>query len=195
MFHYLNRIVNVFLTESPFPPQVPGAIQSRLRRLMGRMLRPAAQRYCAPGTSVDLLPDAPLPDDLAWAAGTPHVAQALARSAAAIDAAGEHAVPESVRALVHARLADWDGEPPGLGRGWADEATSGLPAAERAAGRLALLTALASYQVDQSVIDAFRRDHPGEATLIGLTSWAAMAASRQVGSRLLPTPMKGLERE
>ena len=47
--------------------------------------------------------------------------------------------------------------------------------------RLALLTALASYQVDRSVIDKFRLDWPDDATLVELTSWASLAAARRVG--------------
>jgi AhpD family alkylhydroperoxidase len=186
VFHYLNRIVNVFLTASPFPDQVPAGVRPGLRRLAGRMVGPAARRFCDPGASLDLLPDAPLPGDLSWAAGTEHVADGLARSAAAIERAGDAAVPGSVRELTLAGLAAWDGEPPGLGRGWVDDAIADLPEVERPAGRLALLTAMASYQVDESVVDEFRRDRPDEATLIGLTSWAAMAAAREVGSRLLP---------
>jgi AhpD family alkylhydroperoxidase len=186
VFHYLNRIVNVFLTASPFPDQVPAGVRPRMRRLAGRMVGPSARRFCPPGASLDLLPEAPLPGDLSWAAGTPHVAGGLARSAAAIDAAGAVAVPGSVRELTLTRLAAWDGEPPGLSRGWVEDAVAGLPAGDRAAGRLALLTAMASYQVDEPVVAELRRDRPDEATLLGLTSWAAMAAARAVGSRLLP---------
>jgi hypothetical protein len=59
---------------------------------------------------------------------------------------------------------------------------SGLPEPHRAAGRLALLTALASYQVDKPIIEAFRRDRPDDATLIELTSWASLMAARRVGA-------------
>jgi hypothetical protein len=77
-------------------------------------------------------------------------------------------------------------QPPGISnRAWLDDAVTGLPNADRAAGRLALLTALASYQVTSSVVDAFRSRHPGDTTLIELTSWASMASARQVGARLV----------
>jgi AhpD family alkylhydroperoxidase len=186
VFHYLNRVVNVFLTESPFPDQVPAGVRPRLRRLAGRMVAPAARRSPEAGASLDLLPDAELPADLAWAAGSPHVAAALARSAAAIDEAGRREVPAAVRELTTTVLAAWDGSPPGLSRAWTDEAVSGLAEEDQAAGRLALLTALAAYQVDASVVDDFRRDRPGDEALVGLTSWAAMTAARRAGSRLVP---------
>jgi hypothetical protein len=54
--------------------------------------------------------------------------------------------------------------------------------ADRPAGRLALLTALASYQVDRSVVRQFRAGWPDDSTLVELTAWASLAAARRVGS-------------
>jgi AhpD family alkylhydroperoxidase len=179
-FHYLNRMVNVFLGESLFPQGVPAGARARLLRLIGRLMRPMTRRTRKPGASLELLPTAPLPEDLSWAAGDPDVAGALARAAAAIETAGERSVPKPVRDLVTARLAEWDGRPLGPSRSWADDAVSRLPVAQRPAGRLALLTALASYQVGQTVIDDLRRDQPVDETLIELTSWASMTAARHV---------------
>jgi hypothetical protein len=134
-----------------------------------------------------LLPAAAVPDDLAWSAGQPIIAEAMARAAGAIDAAGERAVPAAVRALVTTRVAGWDGRPTGPSRAWVDDAVAGLPVADRSAGRLALLTALASYQVDRSVVDDFRRYRSGDETLVELTSWASLTAARRIGSRLAAT--------
>jgi AhpD family alkylhydroperoxidase len=181
VFHYLNRMVNVFLTESPFPPGAPAAVRAGIQRLAGRLMRPLARAPREPGASLALLPAAPLPADLAWAAGSPPVAGAFARAAAAVDAAAG-SVPQPVRELLAGRLAGWDGRPAGPSRAWVDAATAGLTAADRPAGRLALLTALASYQVDQSVIEEFRQGSRGDAALVELTAWASLAAARRVGS-------------
>ncbi|MFI0366892.1 carboxymuconolactone decarboxylase family protein [Actinomadura sp. 1N219] len=183
VFHYINRMVNVFLSDSPFPPSLPSRARGRVVRIMGRFLRRIVLKPRAPGASLPLLPAAELPADLAWAADSPAVSGAFARAAAAVDAAGERSVPASVRALVLAELAGWDGRPPGIDTAWISRAVSGLPEKDRPAGRLALLTALASYQVGDSAVEDFRRDHPGDAALIELTSWAAFAAARHVGSR------------
>ncbi len=180
-FQYLNRMVNVFLRESPFPPGLPTPARGGLMRLLTKILGPTTREVRRPGASLDLLPAALPADDLSWAAGDPNVSGAFARAAAAIDAGGRRSVPAAVRDLVSARLAAWNGDPPGLGHAWVDDAVSGLAGADRAAGRLALLTALASYQIGQSVIDEFRRDHPEDETLLEVTAWAGLAAARQVG--------------
>jgi len=182
LFHYYNRMVNVFLTEVPLPPGAPKMALGPVMRILGRRMRPAATRSHMPGASLELLPAASLPGDLSWASGEPGTADAFARGCAAVDAAGSQSVPPSVRDLLMAELENWHGEPRGPSRAWADSAVASLPTADQPAGRLALLTALASFQVDRSVIRAFRASHPADATLVELTAWASLAAARRVAT-------------
>jgi AhpD family alkylhydroperoxidase len=183
-FQYYNRVANVFLRESPFPSHVPESAKPVARRVLGGILDPSAGLAPRPGASLDLLPAAPAPDDLRWARPNAVVTDAFSRAYAAVDAAGTRSVPPSVHELVHARLAAWDGRAPGLSRSWVDEAVTGLPEADVAAGRLALVIALASYQVDDGLVDAFRRTAPGDDTLVELAAWASMAAARRVSGWL-----------
>ncbi len=185
-FHYLNRMVNVFLRDSPLPPSVPAAARGGVLHVLGRLMGHAARNHPAPGASLHLLPDAPLPPDLSWAAASPSIAAAFARGAAAIETAASQSVPQPVRDLLSTTLASWNGQSPGLGRSWAEDPVSALPAASRPAGRLALLTALASYQVTQSDIDEFRLAQPRDRALIELTAWASLAAARRI-STWIPT--------
>ena len=185
-FHYLNRMANVFLGDSPLPPHVPVAARSRAGAVLGAVLRPRAGRPVQPGAALPLLPAATLPADLSWAAGHPRIAEALARSAAAVDAAADEAVPAPVRELVTAELAGWTGESRGISRGWATDAVAGLSPADRPAGRLALLTAFASYQVDAAVVDEAHR-RTDDRSLIALTSWASLAAARRSVARTIGT--------
>ncbi|HYS38525.1 MAG TPA: carboxymuconolactone decarboxylase family protein, partial [Pseudonocardiaceae bacterium] len=128
-----------------------------------------------------LLPAAELPADLAWATGNPIIADGVARAAAAIDGVS---VPPAVRDLLSTQLAEWCGQPMGIGRRWLVDAVAPLSPADRPAGRLALLTALASYQVDHDVVNAFRATQPydEDEALVELTSWASLAAARRIGS-------------
>jgi alkylhydroperoxidase family enzyme len=183
-FHYYNRMVNVFLRDSPFPSHVPESAKPKARRVLGGVLRPAATGGPQPGASLDLLPAAPVTGELSWAAGNAVVADAFARAYAAIDAAGARSVPAGVRALVHSRLSTWEGQAPGLSRSWVDDAVAGLPEDERPAGRLALAVAFASYQVDEGLVDEVRRTGADDAALVELASWASMAAARRVGTWL-----------
>ena len=182
-YHYLNRRVNVFLRDSPLPA-VPRPAERVLRRTAASVLGRLGRVEVAAGASLDLLPDAGPLEDTAWAATVPHIAEALHRGGAAITAAGERSVPARVRELVEARLADPGFEGPGISaRGWLDEVVQPLPPTDRPAGRVAMLTAFASYRVTPELVAQCRAD---DAQLIELTAWAAFAAARRTAGRFVP---------
>jgi hypothetical protein len=165
-------------------PSNRGWLKGAFKRMAAWYFSRAARRPKSAGVSLALLPAAELPADLAWAAASPTVASAFARWAAVIEAAGQGVLPADVRALVRERVAAWDGEDPGLGRGWVEEAIAGLDEGDKPAARLALLTALASYQIDASVIKAFRARQPGDDALVKVTAWASFTAAQRVGAWL-----------
>lgn len=178
-FHYLSRMVSVFLEDSPLPAVVPAALSSPMMRMLGRIMLSAD----VAGTD-DLLPAAEGTEELVCLADSPRLANAFARASAAVERTGLSAVPAAVRELIRAELPSWDGSARGPGRAWVDVAVSGLPDADRPAGRLALLTAFASYSLLDSDVMEARSSGLGDAQLIGLTSWASLAAAMQIGSWL-----------
>jgi alkylhydroperoxidase family enzyme len=182
-FEYVNRMNNVFLPESPIPSRVPALARNQVRRTLGGVAAPG-KRAIEPGGSLALLPDAPLPEDLSWSAGHATVAGAFAKASAVIDSAGARSLPRHVRDLVNARLS---GHAVGIGlsRSWVDQAVAEVPAADRAVAKLALLTALASFQIDADVVASARHDCADDAALIDLTAWASLTAARRSASRYL----------
>lgn len=182
VFHYINRMVSVFLRSSPLPP-LTGQARRGAKWMAGRVMSSLTHRPVVAGAALRLLPPAAVPQDLAWA-GTTGVAEAFARAGSAIEDAAAVVVPERIQYLVRARLADWDGTPPGLSASWVDSALAGVPDDELPAGRLAMLTALSAYQVGDAVIAGFKRHDPQDASLVTVASWAALAAARSIGARL-----------
>jgi len=182
-FHYLNRMVNIFLTDSPLPAHLPTAARSNAGRALGWYMGMVADTPHPAGRSLFLLEPAEPAPDLHWAIGNPSVLAAFARASSAIDAAGAQYVPDLVRELVLTALRDWDGADPGL-TDWLTEALAPLPNADRPVGRLAMLAAFASYRVDQTVIDLCRGRGPesDDEALISITAWASLAAARQIAS-------------
>jgi alkylhydroperoxidase family enzyme len=181
-FQYLNRMVTIFLPESPLPPMTPKGVGGWV---MGMLASAMTSSKPVPGDSLELLPDAPLPGEFSWAAGDSRIAAALGGAAAAIEEAAAQVVTPAVRDLLAGRLGAWDGRPPGPSRTWADEAVAELDEADRPAGRLAVLTALAPYQVGKADIERFRSAaKAGDAAVVSFTAWASMAAARTAGSWL-----------
>lgn len=186
-FHYLNRMVNVFLGDSPLPRHAPGVVRTRIHRSMGSLLGASGGVPLVPGTSLDLLPEVggeeDPPVDLAWASGEPRLARALARAFSTIEAAGADSVPESVRVMVRGRLRD-SATAQGPGLSWVEDAVSSLGASERALGRLALLTALSSHQVGEGAVASCRDAGADDRLLVRTASWAAMTAARHATGRM-----------
>jgi AhpD family alkylhydroperoxidase len=184
-FHYINRMVNIFAAESPFP-----LANSRTKPLLKALAVPAFRRLMArdvqPGASLGLLSPAQLPADLSWANTDSVIADAYGRAAAVFETAGQQVLPMQVRQLVHERLADWRGEDPGLSRAWVDDAIATLATHHRPLGRLVLLAAFASYQVDAQVVDDARNrlEPAADEALIAATAWASFSAARRIGSWL-----------
>jgi AhpD family alkylhydroperoxidase len=181
-FHYINRMVNVFLSESPLPALGPAL--GLVRRRAAGILRRLASTRVEPGRSLEFLDDATPPPDLSWASGRPTLYAAWARAAGAIEAAGERSVPSAVRDLVRTCLAD-QGPGPGIAvRAWVDQAVSALPEPQRPAARLALLVGFASYQVTPRCLDEVRTHDYDDRALVELTSWASFTAARRIGALL-----------
>jgi AhpD family alkylhydroperoxidase len=181
-FHYVNRMVNIFATDSPFPFTWQRA-KPFARRIAVPLFRKLLSRTVTPGDSLKLLPSAELPQDLAWAAADPVIADAFARAAAAFDAAGRRALPDRVRDLVTDRLATWSGEDLGISRSWVETAVEPLPRIDQPLGRLALLAAFASHQVDAELLNNARtRPGPiGDRTLLVAAGWASFTTARRIG--------------
>jgi len=131
-------MVNVFLGESP----VPGPerwLGQLTRQLLGATFgRRLVERSASPGSSLDLLPDVPLPKDLGWAASSPSVGGAFARAAAVVEEVGRRALPQAVRELVSNRIAVWSGEAPGLTRARLEHDVASLDEADRPLATFAL---------------------------------------------------------
>jgi len=183
-FHYVNRMVSVLLSETPLPSNHP-LLKGFLKRMAGRFFSKAVHRSKPLGASLELLPESELPADLAWAERSPNIAGAFARFAAAIDRAGRAVVPEAVRDCVVKHVQAWDGKEPGLGRQWVEEAISGLDEKSKDIGRLVLLTALAPYQVDDGVVNAFTTHVNGDDKLLSALAWGSFTAVRKIGTWVL----------
>lgn len=180
-FQYINRMVEIFLPNSPIPfPGIDGIGQKMGSAILGSVVKAAF----APGESLKFLADAELPSELGWAQGEPAVAGAFARMARESERVGQAALSSATRELVDDKISTWRGEPMPLSRNWVEEDISGLQNDERAEAKLALLTALAPHQVDEEVIADYRANKPGDAALIGATNWAARKAATRVGSWL-----------
>ena len=182
-FHYVNRVVDVFLPDSPMPVKVPG-MDGITKKVGAKVFSSVVKSEHRPGESLNLLPDAELPKDLVWASGDRSVSGAFARLSKEVSSAGEGSLCEEARTRVEEHVGKWSGEDMGLSRSWLDQAVAGLEGQALDDAKLALLVALAPHQVDDALVKRFRDRRPQDSELIGAVSWAAFCAARRVGSWL-----------
>lgn len=185
-FNYLNRVVSVFLGDSMMPtPQLMSPVTDRMATTM--MAAMIVKRN-APGESVSLVP--PYIDMLAWrpewASETPHIAGALAAWSATIEGVAVLHMEPQVRNVAGQVIEHWDGTAPPIDEAWLDGCCESLPAKHHPALKLALLTALAPYRVEQRRVEDVLAIDASRTKLLTLVAWAAMRASCQVGSWLEP---------
>nr|WP_202507053.1 carboxymuconolactone decarboxylase family protein [Amycolatopsis rubida] len=184
-FHYLNRMVSVFLKPSPLPEHIPAAARAKAKALLGFLLKPG-EAPAAGRSLAHLRPAAG--DSPEWTVPGSVLAEGFVRAAAVFEAAGERVLAPRVRELVRRELKAWNGEPPGPDRSWAEPALAELPPSERPAARFALLAAKAAYRVDAGVVEAVRLEWTDDRRLIEAASWAAFTAAAEMGGRLAFRP-------
>ncbi len=183
-FHYINRFINVFLEDSVIPiPNVMG-VKSLLMFMGKPILQELSHLKLNDGKALRSTPNGALPHDMRWAESNPIVATAFLRLAKAADRAGEEELPADVRVVVAEKINAWRGESMPLGKQWLETATAPLVDEMKPLARLALMTALASYRVDQETIAAFKHVLPGDASLVKAVIWASFQAARRIGSWL-----------
>jgi AhpD family alkylhydroperoxidase len=182
LFHYINRMVNIFLDETMMPVvgKVP-LIGDQAFRIFssvtsGRIVRIDVR----PGVFLTESPAIQLPEAFGWAEDDPAVAGGLLRFADTVRQAADESVAPEVQTLVIRCVSEWEGEPPGIGKAWLEEATQALPERLRAQARLALLAAIASWAVDSGEIASCRRAGLDDRALLETAAWGAYMATERI---------------
>jgi hypothetical protein len=182
---HINRVSHVLMDGSPVTaPFGLQGIKAAALRMFGFELKTTTERPIVPGRALDLLPPAPLPQDMKWASPNPRIAAAMSRWAAVIKREASRVVSPEARELVSRRLQRWEGEQMPISRSWVDKEVEDLKGQDRAIARLALVVAKASYQVDDSLVyDVLGKDRD-ETRLIRVLAWAAFSAARRIAERI-----------
>lgn len=177
-FHFLARLVLVLLDETFLPG---GArVQKLLRRAGGRAFARKFRQSHTPGLATGRIPVRPLPDDLAWADTSSHVATAFAALADCLDKTSP--LPDAASDVVSRAVRAWRGEAQPISSSWTNQYTDELPEFLRPATRLALLTALAPYQVTDVDVSNARGLLRDDRALVTAMAWASWTAARHIGS-------------
>ena len=175
---HINRFSHIVMDGSPVSSMFGShQIKGLSLRMFGNELKSTKKKKLLPDRTKDLLPQAPLPEDMAWASGNPRIARAMSRWAAAIDRESRKVIPPEVRKFVQDKLARWDGSEMPLSRKWVEDETAALTGPHRDLARFVLIVAKSAPQIDQGVIDKIFVD---EEHFIRTLAWASFSGARRV---------------
>lgn len=176
----INRFSHVVMADSPVnAPFGLNSIKEAALRLFGSELETTRQVPLQPGRALSLLPPGELPEDMAWAKPNPRVADALGRWFAAVERESIGVISESVKQVVEAALAEWQGEQMPLSRAWVEPELQGLNGSERDIAKLAIVLAKAPYQVDEALAKGVLAEAENEARFIRILAWASFTGARR----------------
>jgi len=179
VYHFVNRMVNIFLVDTPMPvPASAKKLRSFASRIFGATVgKRITGRTPVAARSLRFVPNADVHDDLAWMSTNPDIATAFAGCIQIINTMAESRVPVEVQTIVNRKLEQWNGDDKGISRHWLEQSLENISHQYKPVARLCLLAAFAPYQVDENVIQDYRQVHPDDYSLLITTAWASMAAT------------------
>jgi len=182
-FHYINRMVNIFIKGDMMPNM--GAFNSIVRKGVSRfMMKSILERELIAGASLKFLPEADLPMEFSWAQNHQHISRSFAGITATIDYYIHQVISSNIIHLVSQPYNQWNGEDMGISRKWVKDLTQNLNEKERYAANLMLLAGLAPYQITETDIELFRTQYPDDKQLLAVTSWGAWSAVKRISTWL-----------
>lgn len=183
-FHYLNRMVSVFLDDKmmPTPDFMSPMTDSMAQMMMGGMMKKGQAN--APGDALALLPayDEALAWRPGWATDNDTVAQALAGWSGIIEMTAREYLDAALLDGLASAIDGWDGIlQRDLGVEGLRPAMEGAP---EAAVDLSIRTAVAPHTVTDAHLKATLDAGFDRRQLLALVSWSAQRAARSCGERL-----------
>lgn len=179
---HINRFSHVVMDGSPVTESKK--IKQLALRAFGNELIPTKLHTVKPGRSLDLLSEAELPLDLAWASANTRVAQALARWAKAVENQAQVVISDEVELCVQSSLARWQGEQMPISRSWVEQEIENLLSPDKDIAKLALVLAKAPYQIDDKLVKSVFDIHHSEEQFIRILAWAAFTSARNIAKRI-----------
>jgi len=194
VFHSTNRLVSIFLEDSPLPGILGNSLtkKSALFIASKTLFKSMVTKKAGAGDALKFIENYPASKNLSWAQPIPAYVQALAANEILLNKIEAEVIPGRTARLFKEYISNWQGEEMPLGRAWLSEILSGLDEIEKPAAKLIFLAALAPYTVTENDINNFRKINPGDKALIEVCFWAIETATKRI-SEWLVKPFLNIE--
>ncbi len=183
-FHYINRMVNVFVTEYPLP--LPRYLNWLKPTISSFFKNTAAANITSikalPGQSLKWLTPNEETTEFLWTESNIHIKNSFLSFDKLINHTGENVIPSNVRRIVLNYLADWTGNNPGFGNEWIDNLTKGLILSEKVIAQFILLIATMPYKIMNHHIHELKKIGVENEKLLTIASWGSWQATKKIGN-------------
>lgn len=178
-FNVTNRLVNLFLGDSPVPVSKDQKLLWSVMYFVATrfMMKPFVTRKIESGKSLSLI-SLPAHENVhSWTQEVPAISTAFGAVLDDLNRIEKKLIPAAIAESINHILQNWNGKPQPPGRQWLNEQMEGTDPAQQPLYKLALLVMFASYSVTEEDITAFRKLYPEDQSLVDLCYWAANKVS------------------
>lgn len=183
-FHYINRMVTVFVTDFPLP--LPRYLNFLKPAISSFFKLTAAKNITGvsilPGASLKRVPNAVLPKEFSWAQSNADISASFAGFDLLINAIGKKEIPSDVQKSILLFISTWDGVIQVMGNQWLEKEIATLSDDKKSLARLILLIAIQPYKITEQHIDELRALDYSDEQLIAVCAWGSWQATKQISS-------------
>ena len=187
VFHSTNRLVNIFLEESPLPSFLSGKLikKTALKIASKTLFKSMVEKQSTAGDSLEFIKNYPIPTSLEWSKSIPSFSKALAADQVVLNEIEEELIPKKLAQLFIEKINSWQGEEMAMGRSWLNETIKSLSENEKPIAKVMFLAAFTPFAVTEKDIEDFRKAKPGDTALVEVCYWSIQMLTNRLSEWLV----------
>ena len=186
-FHSINRLVNIFLAESP----LPGILGSKplkkivLRLASKTMIKSIVRKKADASDALQFIERHAVQGHLHWAQAVPAYATVLAAEEFLLTEIERDLIPAVSGRLLKEKVSRWQGEDLPMGKAWLSGMLKDIDEKEKPIAKMMFLAVFAPYTVTEEDIQEFREVNSSDKDLVEICFWATQIVTNRIGQWLV----------
>jgi alkylhydroperoxidase family enzyme len=185
-FHYINRMVSVFLIDFPLPlPEFLAWMKPHITAFFNLAAAGNITKVVAkPGTSLDWVSGDLRKAKFTWAEPNTHILKCFNGFDKLIGEIEVKGNGDSAMEAASKYIEQWNGEFPDLGNQWLVSAIESLSEKNLVLAQFILLVALQTNKISEELISTLKKYQLTDKELLTYAAWGAWKAARKIGERI-----------
>ena len=187
VFHSTNRLVSIFLENSPFPLFLSNPLikKTTLNLASKTLFKSMISKKADSGDALKFIEDYPFSKQFKWAEFVPAYSKALAAREILLKKIEHEVIPVKAVEVFKNKINRWQGEEMPLGKSWLTGTLNNLSETEKPVAQLMFLAAFAPYTIIRKDVENFRKIKHGDKELIEVCFWAIQILTDRIREWLI----------